>query len=144
MRADGQHRRGHVPCDRLRERVGELREGADDGRVVLVAPARDQPRGEEEDDRLGDGEAQRRKEELAIDPVVASPGLEDRNAELLVQGVEVAVDGPRGHPGQLGDLADGDAGLGPALRVEDRDDAQQPRQPIALARDPLVATITPS
>ena len=144
VRADGQHRRGHVTRDRLRQRIGELREGADDGRVVLVAPPRDQPRREEEDDRLGHGEAQRWQEELAIDPVVAAPGLEDRNAQLLVEGVEVAVHGSGGHPGQPGDLADGDTGLGPALRVEDRDDAQQPRQPIALARDPVVATITPA
>ena len=144
VRADGQHRRSHVTRDRLRQRIGELREGADDGRVVLVAPPRDQPRREEEDDRLGHGEAQRWQEELAIDPVVAAPGLEDRNAQLLVEGVEVAVHGAGGHPGQPGDLADGDTGLGPALRVEDRDDAQQPRQPIALARDPVVATITPA
>ena len=135
MRADGQHRRGHVPRDRLRERVSELRERADDGRVVLVAPARDQPRGEEEDDRLGDGEAQRRKEELAIDPVMAAPGLKDRDAELLVQGVEVAVDGPRRDPRAAGDLGGSDP-LG--VTAQHRDDAQHPGQAVALAERPLL------
>ena len=69
-----------MASDRLRQQVGQLGERADDRRVVLVAPAGDEARGEEQHDGLRHREPQRRQEELAIDAVVAAPGLEDGTA----------------------------------------------------------------
>ena len=127
-------RRAHPPVE------GMLRPAAEqpDRRVVLVAPARDEPGGQEEDDRLGDRQAQRWEEELALDPVAAASGLEDRDAELRVEGVDVPVDGACRHPGQPRDLGHRHAAVAAPRGVEDGGDTQQPRQPIALAADAVV------
>ena len=72
---------------------------------------------------------------------MAAAGLEDGDRQLLLQRPDVAVHGAGRHPGQARDLADRHATLAAPLRVQDRGDAQQPRQPVALAADPVVAAL---
>ena len=139
--ADGQHRGRDVAGDRLRQQVGQLGERADHRRVVLVAPARDEARGKEQHDGLRHREPQRRQEELAIDAVVAAPGLEDGDRELLLERADVAVHRAGRHPGEARDLADRHPVLAAPLRIEDRGDAQEARQPVALAADAVVAAL---
>ncbi len=138
---DRQHRGVDVPRDRLRQRVGDLREGAHDRGVVLVAPAADETRGEEEDDGLRHAEPQGRQEELAIDAVVPARSLEDGDSKLLLQRTDVAIDRSRRHAGQLRDLGDRDPGLAAPPRVQDRGHAQQACQTVALLPQALVAGI---
>ncbi len=138
MPANHQHRRGDVPGDRLGQQVGELGERAHHSGVVLVAPPCNEARGQEEDDRLWDRQPQWRQEELAFDPVAAAPRLEDRYAQLGVEGVDVAIHGPGRHPGQAGDLAHLNPVLTASGRIEDGGNAQEARKAIALAADPLV------
>ena len=109
----------------------ELLEGGGEVRVVLVGVADHQPGRQDDGHRLGLGQLERRQERLlGIDPpdAVLAP---DRQPELLLDRVQVAVDGPHGHPDPGRDVAGPDAlGMG----LQDRHEPGQPGEPVALRR----------
>jgi hypothetical protein len=99
--------------------------------VVLVGVADHEAGREHDRHRLSLGEFEWRQERLlVIDPphTLVAP---DREAKLVLERDQVAVDGPHRHsdPG-------GDVGRAHPLRVglQDRDEPCQPRQPVALGR----------
>ena len=121
--------------DVLRERGGQaafqLLERGGQVRVVLVGVADHQPGGEDDGHRLPLGQLERRQEGLlVVDPpdALVAP---DRQAQLVLERGQVAVDGPHGHPD-----AGRDVGRAHPLGVglQDRDEARQPGQPVALGR----------
>ena len=130
--AHRQHGRRHVAGDGLWQLGGDLGERADDRLIRLVGPLRDEARREKQDDALRDGQVERRQEVLLLDPEPAAPGLEDRDRQLVLQGLEVAIDGSLVHPGQAGDVVDRDPLLAAAAAVQDGDHRQQAGQPVPL------------
>ena len=119
--------------DVLGERPGqhglELLEGGGEVRVVLVGVADHQPRGQDDRHRLVEGQLERWQELLADDApqAVLRP---DRDADLLLERPEVAVDGPGRDPDATGDLRRADP-IG--MTAQDGDDAEHPGEPVALA-----------
>ena len=123
------------PFDVLRQRRRqaslELLERGRQVRVVLVRVADHQPRREHDGHRLALGQLERRQEGLlVIDPpdALVAP---DREPQLVLERGQVAIDGPHGHPDAGRDVGGAHA-LG--VRLQDRDEARQTCQPVALGR----------
>jgi hypothetical protein len=116
--------------ERRRQAALELLEGGGEVGVVLVGVADHQPGGQDDGHRLLLGQFQGREEGLlgvdAPHPVLAP----DRQPELLLEGRQVAVDGPHGHPDPRRDVAGADP---LRVRLQDRHEAGEAGKPVALA-----------
>jgi hypothetical protein len=119
-------RRGEDPLELL-ERRGEIG-------VVLVGVADHEPRRQDDGHGLVEGQLQRGEELVADDPPAATVGP-DRDADLLLEGAQVPVHGPRRDPHPTRDLGRTDA-LG--MAAQHGDDAEHPGEPVALAERALV------
>ena len=111
----------------------QLLEGGGEVGVVLVGVADHEPGRQDDRHRLGLGQLQRRQERLVrVDAPQPALGP-DRDADLLVDGAQVAVDGANGHADALREVARADpVGVG----LEDGQEPGHPGQPVALGAVP--------
>ena len=108
--------------------------------VVLVGVADHEPGRQDDRHRLVERQLQRRQEALGGE--APAPALRpDGDVDLALDRVEVAVDGPLRHVDPAGDLLDRHA---VRVGLEERHDAGQPRQAVALAGPRLVVHLAPS
>ncbi len=120
----------------LRQAGLELLERRRQVRVVLVGIAGHEASREHDGHRLLERQLQWGQEPGPFDAPATLAVAPDRDAQLGLEGDEVAVHGPRRHPDPLRDLAHVDARL--ALRLEHAEDAIEARQPVAFALVALV------
>ena len=113
---------------RRRQDLGQLLEGGAGVRVVAVGELHGQARGQEKRHGLVQGQAQRRQKAALDDPPFAALAPH-RDADLALEGLQIAVDGPARHGHEAGDRIDRGA-LGMGLQVSK--DAVETCQPIAL------------
>ncbi len=124
-----------VAAQHLRERLAELLEGRGELRVVGVGVLRHQACAEEDGHRLALGQAERRKQRRLLQPPPATLGP-DRDPQLLVERLQVAVGVPARHAEEAGQLVGRDA-----VRVR-REVGRNPVEPghaVALAAGERVA-----
>ena len=136
-RVAGRHRHDvEGPLDVLREGRRQpdrqLLEGGREVGVVLVGVADHQPRRQDDGHRLGLGQLERRQERPSPGRC-PTPALGPQRDDLLVDGLEVAVDGPDRHADPLGEVGRAHA---VGVRLEDAHQTGHPGEPVALRAVP--------